>query len=52
MLGGNMKKKGREGYTEYSLDSGVKFLAKNEKDAELYRKKVEERISNLKNKVK
>ena len=41
------KRKLGEGYKEYSLDNGVKFLAKNDKDAEKYRNKIKERLDSL-----
>ena len=40
------KKKSKEtfwgGYKQYTLSDGTKFLARDDKDAELYRSKVEE----------
>tara|TARA_R110002012_G_scaffold219546_2_gene390990 strand:- start:324 stop:482 length:159 start_codon:yes stop_codon:yes gene_type:complete len=39
----------REGYKKYSLRDGVNFWAKSDKDAELYRKKINEKLDKLKN---
>jgi|TARA_R100001443_G_scaffold94449_1_gene100993 histidinol phosphatase-like PHP family hydrolase len=51
MLGENMKKKIMKGYKEYLLDDGIRFYAKNDEDADLYRKKVGDRIKRLKEKT-
>jgi len=42
----------KEGYKKYTLKDGIKFWAKSDKDAELYRKKVIDRINKLKSTVK
>ena len=42
-----IKTKLRAGYKEYSLDNGVKFLAKNDEDAEKYRNKIKEKLDSL-----
>ena len=39
----------REGYKKYSLRDGVNFWAKSDEDAELYRKKINEKLSKLEN---
>ena len=48
MLGDKMKKKIMKGYKEYYLDDGIKFYAKNDEDADLYRNKLKDRIKRLK----
>tara|TARA_R110000824_G_scaffold34594_2_gene109543 strand:- start:447 stop:602 length:156 start_codon:yes stop_codon:yes gene_type:complete len=38
----------REGYKKYSLRDGVNFWARSDEDAELYRKKISEKLDKLK----
>ena len=38
----------RKGYKKYTLKDGVNFWAKSDKDAELYRKKISEKLDKLK----
>jgi len=39
----------RKGYKKYTLKDGVNFWAKSDEDAELYRKKINEKLSKLEN---